>query len=262
MANHLWDPTTGLLYHAYDELGQQPWADPVTHRSNEFWCRGNGWYTMALVEMLDLLPTSHPSRPQMLAVLNGLATALERYQDPKTRRWFQVVDKGNLSANWVETSGSAMFAYGLSRAIQRGYIPVRYQETASLGYQGVVNTVSFGSDGLANITGTVTGGVLPPSTNTLPGPGRPTTGTASAPFSSCTSSSTSARSEPPSSGLRPRAPRSPRPSRLSETAALPVEPPFWLPSAPTARQRSRAEAGRASPSLWPRPALTESGVEH
>src|SRR5260370_22440756 len=46
---HLNDPATGLLYHAYDESGAAPWADPVTHRSAYFWCRAIGWYAMALI---------------------------------------------------------------------------------------------------------------------------------------------------------------------------------------------------------------------
>jgi unsaturated rhamnogalacturonyl hydrolase len=159
LANHLWNSSTGLLYHGYDESGQQTWADPINHRSGEFWCRGNGWYAMALVDVLDRLPLTHPDRPQLLTVLNGLAAAFQRYQDPTTRRWFQVVDKGSLTTNWVETSGSAMFAYALARAVERGYVPLSFQETASLGYQGVMNTVSLGTDGLTNLVETVTGGV-------------------------------------------------------------------------------------------------------
>jgi len=37
-AGHLNDPKTGLMFHAYDESGASPWADPVTHHSAEFWC--------------------------------------------------------------------------------------------------------------------------------------------------------------------------------------------------------------------------------
>ena len=39
---HLNDPATGLLWHAYDESGQQSWADPKTHTSAEHWCRAIG----------------------------------------------------------------------------------------------------------------------------------------------------------------------------------------------------------------------------
>src|SRR5580698_4179474 len=53
------DPATGLMFHAYDESGKQPWADPVTHHSAIFWCRAIGWFGMALIEVLELLPHDH-----------------------------------------------------------------------------------------------------------------------------------------------------------------------------------------------------------
>jgi unsaturated rhamnogalacturonyl hydrolase len=44
---HLQAPKKGLLYHAYDESGKQPWADPVTHHSAFFsgagQSAGMGW---------------------------------------------------------------------------------------------------------------------------------------------------------------------------------------------------------------------------
>ena len=44
-AKHLNDPQSGLMFHAYDESGPHPWADPVTHHSAFFWCRALGWGT-------------------------------------------------------------------------------------------------------------------------------------------------------------------------------------------------------------------------
>jgi len=39
---HLNDPATGLLWHAYDESGKQAWANPQTHTSAYHWCRAIG----------------------------------------------------------------------------------------------------------------------------------------------------------------------------------------------------------------------------
>jgi unsaturated rhamnogalacturonyl hydrolase len=78
-ARHLRDPATGLLYHAYDERGAARWADPATRRSPAFWCRSIGWYGMALVDVLDHLPVDDPRRPSLVAILGGLAAALQRY---------------------------------------------------------------------------------------------------------------------------------------------------------------------------------------
>src|ERR1051326_3784681 len=55
---HLNDPATGLLWHAYDESGAQPWANPTTHQSAFHWGRAFGWYAMTLIILLDIIPRS------------------------------------------------------------------------------------------------------------------------------------------------------------------------------------------------------------
>jgi len=112
-ARHLNDPATGLLFHAYDESGQQPWADPVHHRSPVFWCRAIGWYGMALIEVLEILPQHHPQRSDLIHRVRQLAAAYQKYQDPVTGLWYQVVDKASVPGNWLETSSSCMYTYGM-----------------------------------------------------------------------------------------------------------------------------------------------------
>src|SRR5439155_1586918 len=68
-ASHLRDPNTGLLFHAYDESGKQPWADPTTHHSAEFWGRAMGWFGMVTVDLLDVLPRNHPKRAELISFL-------------------------------------------------------------------------------------------------------------------------------------------------------------------------------------------------
>jgi unsaturated rhamnogalacturonyl hydrolase len=150
-ARHLNDPATGLMFHAYDESGKQPWADPVTHHSAIFWCRAIGWFGMALVEVLELLPRDHPNRAALITQVRQLAAAYEKYQDRATGLWYQVVDKGNLPANWFETSSSCMYTYTLSRAIERGYIEKRYAKVSKKGYSGVLTKLSRDGDGFAHI---------------------------------------------------------------------------------------------------------------
>ena len=87
------DPHTGLLYHGWDEKRQQKWADPETGRSSQFWGRAMGWYAMALVDILDLLPAAHPERLALVEILQRLSFALLRYQDPLSGLWYQVVDQ-------------------------------------------------------------------------------------------------------------------------------------------------------------------------
>lgn len=148
-ASHLEDPS-GLLYHAYDE-NSISWADPVTHHSSQFWCRSIGWYGMATVTTLDALPANHPDRAKLLTILRNLAAAMAKYQDPKTGRWFQVVNRGDLTANWTETSCSAMYTFVLAHSVQHGYIAPKYLSTAVKGYRGVLAEVSRDSAGLTDI---------------------------------------------------------------------------------------------------------------
>ena len=150
-ARHLNDPVTGLMFHAYDESGKQPWADPVTHHSAIFWCRAIGWFGMALIEVLEFLPHDHSHRAALIVQVGQLASAYEKYQDSATGLWYQVVDKGNLPENWLETSSSCMYTYTLSRAIERGYIAKRYARVAEKGYNGVLTKLSRDGDGFAHI---------------------------------------------------------------------------------------------------------------
>jgi len=142
----------GLLRHAYDESKTASWADPTTGLAPEHWCRAVGWYSMAIVNVLDAIPANHPRRAQLIAILRKLATGLEKYQDPATGRWFQVIDKGDRSDNWTETSCSSMFTFALARGVQKGYLDPHYAQVAQRGYEGVLAKVSVGSDGLTNLT--------------------------------------------------------------------------------------------------------------
>ncbi|MFF3961775.1 glycoside hydrolase family 105 protein [Streptomyces griseorubiginosus] len=141
----------GLIKHAYDESKTAGWADPRTGLAPEHWCRAVGWYSMAIVDVLDGIPQNHPRRAQLLGILRRLAAGLEKYQDPATGRWFQVIDKGARGDNWTETSCSSMFTYALSRGAQEGYLDRHFRAVAHRGHQGVLARLSVGSDGRTNL---------------------------------------------------------------------------------------------------------------
>jgi unsaturated rhamnogalacturonyl hydrolase len=148
-ASHLQAPN-GLLYHAYDQ-NSISWQAPGTQHSQEFWCRAIGWYGMTTVDALDNLPADYPQRPAILTILRNLVAGMAMYQDPKTGRWFQVVDKGSVAGNWTETSCSAMYTYVIDKSVKRGYVPPRYHANAVRGYNGVLAEVSKESSGLVDI---------------------------------------------------------------------------------------------------------------
>jgi unsaturated rhamnogalacturonyl hydrolase len=150
-ARHLNDPTTGLMFHAYDESANQPWAAPPGNHSAYFWCRAIGWFGMALIEVLEIMPQTHPQRPALITQLRQLCTAYQKYQDPATGLWHQIVDKATLPGNWLETSSSSMYTYTMSRAIERGYITKQFAPTIKKGYAGVLTKLSRDPEGFAHI---------------------------------------------------------------------------------------------------------------
>jgi unsaturated rhamnogalacturonyl hydrolase len=137
METHSRDPKTGLLYHGWDESKQQRWADPQTGHSPNFWARAVGWYAMALVDTLDYFPQDHPKRAELLAILKRLALAIEKYQDPQSGLWYDVLDKGKEKGNYFEASASSMFVYALAKAVREGYLPASYFKVAQKGYDGI-----------------------------------------------------------------------------------------------------------------------------
>lgn len=159
-AQHLNDPKTGLLFHAYDELGTEPWAQAETHHSSYFWGRSIGWYAVALIEVLEKMPKNDPDRPKLLALVRQLAGAFERYQDPHTGLWFNVVDKANEPGNWTESSASSMYIYMLQKAVERKYIAPKYAAVACKGYRGIMTKLVANPDGRVSITAICAGTVV------------------------------------------------------------------------------------------------------
>jgi unsaturated rhamnogalacturonyl hydrolase len=141
MEQHTRDPQTGLLYHAWDESKTQKWANPDTGCSPHFWGRAIGWYVMALVDVLDFLPTEHSNRPALLDILSRLSAALIRFQDPATGLWYQLVNLAERPGNYRESSVSAMLAYGFAKAVRQGWLAPEYLSSARRAYRGLLENM-------------------------------------------------------------------------------------------------------------------------
>jgi unsaturated rhamnogalacturonyl hydrolase len=156
MERHSRDAKTGLLYHGWDESRGQRWADKTTGRSPNVWGRAMGWYAMALVDTLEHFPAGHPRRAELVAILNRLAEAVARYQEPGSGLWYQVLDKGGRKGNYLEASASSMFVYALAKGVREGHLPASHMKVAEKAYKGIVKEfVKPVSDTRANLDGTV-----------------------------------------------------------------------------------------------------------
>lgn len=131
------DAKTGLLYHGYDESREEKWADKKTGLSPNFWGRAMGWYIMALVDVLDNFPKDHPKYKELLAILNRTATATVKYQDAKSGVWWDILDMPTRKGNYLESSASSMFVYGLAKGVRNGWLPQSFMTAANKGYAGL-----------------------------------------------------------------------------------------------------------------------------
>lgn len=153
IADHTYDPETGLYYHGWDESREQRWADPEKGTSPCFWSRSIGWYAAALVDVLDYLPEHTPRRDSVIGVVRSLAPALVRWQDSLSGTWWQVTDQGNREGNYLESSASSLFVYFLFKAVRKGYIGEEYLVAANKGFDGLVKTfIRPEEDGTISIT--------------------------------------------------------------------------------------------------------------
>ncbi|TVY07384.1 glycoside hydrolase family 88/105 protein [Paenibacillus cremeus] len=132
------DPATGLLYHGWDESKEELWANKENGCSPHFWSRAVGWYVMAIVDVLDFLPLDHPQRGQIIGIFYRLTEALLKVQDEASGMWYQVLDQGTREGNYLEASGTAMFACAMAKGARLGYLGGNALKAARRAHQGLL----------------------------------------------------------------------------------------------------------------------------
>lgn len=134
--NTLKDSRTGLLYHAYDESRGQRWSDINTGLSPHFWSRSIGWFCMALLDVLDYTPAGNRRRGELEDIIRKLAPSVAAFQS-ESGMWYQVPDCQDSVGNYLETSGSAMFAYFYYKGVRTGILGEKYIENARRAVDGI-----------------------------------------------------------------------------------------------------------------------------
>ena len=151
------DPKTGLNRHAYDETRKAFWANKETGLSQHCWGRAQGWYSMALIEVLDALPENYVRRQEVIDLLQKDLDAVIKWQDKKTGLWYQVMDapyhKSSEGDNYLESTCSSMFAYVLLKAWNKGYLGTKYRDAGIKAYQGIIdNFIRVNNDKTISLT--------------------------------------------------------------------------------------------------------------
>lgn len=137
MSTHMREAGSGLLRHGWDESKQMAWADKQTGLSPEVWARAMGWYSMALVDVLEEMPANDPKRADLVADARKTLTAVIHYQDPGSGLWWQVMEKGGQKGNYLETSASCMFVYSIAKAVRLGVLPLEDGRSAERGWAAI-----------------------------------------------------------------------------------------------------------------------------
>ena len=139
------DSKTGLLYHGMTATPTiTDWskdATPTSYHSRAFWGRANAWYMLALVDVLELMPTSNTNYSTLKGYLEKLAASIASYQNADGT-WYQVLDQKDnaLDGNYEESSCSALFTAAYLKALRLNLLESsKYETMAKNAYAALVN---------------------------------------------------------------------------------------------------------------------------
>jgi unsaturated rhamnogalacturonyl hydrolase len=142
----LQDKPSGLWVHGWDNdsrahctfCGKTFWPDKRTRRSPEIWGRGNGWIVVTLCDALEALPRNDAHWNQFAGYLKEMLVHLPQYQNKDNGHWYQLPVRTDEPRNFMESSCTAMFAYGETKALQLGIVSDdAYKKSVDLAYEGL-----------------------------------------------------------------------------------------------------------------------------
>ena len=152
--NLMRDTRNGLYYHAYDDSRQMFWCDKVTGLSSNFWLRVLGWYAMALIDTMEIMPESlSQEKTRLNEIYKELIDSMLPYQDEETGMWYQVVNRGGIKPNYLETSGSAIFAYAIMKSVRLGFLDESYFQYGEKAFNGICKTYLSEEEGELQLGG-------------------------------------------------------------------------------------------------------------
>jgi rhamnogalacturonyl hydrolase YesR len=117
---YLYMPDKKIMSHVYN--------DNLHSATGVAWGRGNGWVLFSLTELLELLPTDHTLRPELIAFFNELSEGYSALQD-EDGMWHQVLTDHE---SYSESSCTSMFVYGFSRGVRFGWLKDKEKYTKAV----------------------------------------------------------------------------------------------------------------------------------
>jgi rhamnogalacturonyl hydrolase YesR len=130
-AQRMFNKERGLFMHG--------WVQGMEVHPEFSWARANGWALMTLVELLDVLPADHAGHGAVIELLRAHVRGLAARQSG-SGFWHQLLDRED---SYLETSATAIYAYAMARAIDRGWIdPLAYGPAVLLAWNAVTSKVN------------------------------------------------------------------------------------------------------------------------
>ncbi len=143
-----------LYYHGYCATKDIFWADPQTGLSKNFWLRACGWYTVALADICGYINEQMYDEYRFFtSLLKETIDGLLEYQDKNSKMFWQVIDQPGREGNYLETSGSAMIAYAILKAVRLEILPERYRQIGLDIFNGICNRYLTEKNGDLNVGG-------------------------------------------------------------------------------------------------------------
>ncbi len=136
----------GLWVHGWDSdqkshctfCGQLNWPDKTTGKSAEIWGRGNGWIIVTLSDALETIPKSHPQWAELAGYLKEMIAHLPELQNKENGHWYQLPTRPLDPKNFIESSSTAMFSFGITKAIELGIVTdSSFKKSIDLAYNGL-----------------------------------------------------------------------------------------------------------------------------
>ena len=139
------DAKTGLMYHGMTATptttDRSSATDATSYHSGAFWGRANAWYMLALVDVLEVMPSSNANYSTLKGYLENLAASIASYQN-EDGTWYQVLDQKDnaLNGNYEESSCSALFTAAYLKAIRLKLLDSnKYETMAKKAYVALVD---------------------------------------------------------------------------------------------------------------------------
>ena len=141
-----------LYFHGYDATKSIFWADPISGCSKEFWLRAIGWFSVALADLLEILPEG-AERDRIIPIFTELMEGVSQYMDVESGMYYQVVDQQGREGNYLETSGSSMIAYAMLKGTRLGVLEQKYAVMGEKTFNGIIDRYLSFTDGELNLEG-------------------------------------------------------------------------------------------------------------